>query len=41
MRLLGIYDNYMRLPLSPVSIDITEIFEYELKKLGALGLKSS
>lgn len=36
MRLLGISDNYMRLPLSPASNETAELLEDELKKLGVL-----
>lgn len=36
LRLLGISDNYMRLPLSPASIETSELLEDELKKLGVL-----
>ena len=36
LRLIGISDNYMRLPLSPASIETSEFLEDELKKLGVL-----
>lgn len=36
LRLLGISDNYMRLPLSPASIETSKLLEDELKKLGVL-----
>lgn len=36
LRLLEISDNYMRLPLSPASIETSELLEDELKKLGVL-----
>lgn len=36
LRLLGISDNYMRLPLSPASIETSELLKDELKKLGVL-----
>lgn len=36
LRLLGISDNYMRLPLSTASIETAELLEDELKKLGVL-----
>lgn len=36
LRLIGISDYYMRLPLSPASIETSELLENELKKLGVL-----
>lgn len=36
LSLIGISDNYMRLPLSPASIETSELLEDELKKLGVL-----
>lgn len=36
LRLIGISDNYMRLPLSPASSETAELLEDELKKLGVL-----
>lgn len=36
LRLLGISDNYMRLPLSPASSETAELLKNKLKKLGVL-----
>lgn len=36
LRLIGISDNYMRLPLSPANSETAELLEDELKKLGVL-----